>query len=73
MKMDLKCEIKTNFNDHLCTHLGDYLYVELLNGTEKSGMLTSVGENFVTLRDGSNHIMCPLHSINSMSIYNYNK
>ena len=72
-KTDLKCETKTNFNDHLCMHLGDYLYVELLNGTEKSGMLASVGENFVTLRDGSNHIMCPLQSINSMSIYNYNK
>ncbi len=70
---DLKCDIKTDFKNHLCTHLGNYLYVELLNGGEKNGMLTSVGENFITLRDGTNHIMCPFESINSISIYNYTK
>ncbi|MBR2916793.1 MAG: hypothetical protein IKC07_04270 [Clostridia bacterium] len=69
----LKCDIETDFKNHLCTHLGDYAYIELLNGAEKNGMISSVGENFLTLRDGANHIMCPLDSINSITVYNYTK
>ncbi len=68
-----KCEVETEFKNHLCSHLGDYLYIELIHGGEKNGMLSSVGENFLTLRDGANHIMCPLMAINSITVYNYSK
>lgn len=68
-----KCQTQTEFSSHLCTHIGQYAYIELSSGGQRNGTIDSVGKNFMTLKDGTNHIMCPLNSISSIIIYNYSK
>ncbi len=72
------CMNSVSVNGYLCGHTGKYVKIEFIFGEqthiEKTGILRSVGQNFVVVREmgSENDIVCAINKIKFITIYNMN-
>lgn len=69
---DRSCPAEMGSVTYLCSQRGKIFRVEMGDGVTKSGILRSVGRNYIILEESGsgNHIMCTMGSIKSIDIFN---
>ncbi len=69
---DRSCPAEMGSVTYLCSQKGKIFRVEMGDGVTKSGILRSVGRNYIILEESGsgNHIMCTMGSIKSIDIFN---
>ena len=70
--MPESCPYEDASNSFLCRHRGQFIRVEFMNQTEKSGILRSVGSDYIVLAESrtNNLVMCALSSVKAINVHN---
>lgn len=70
--MPENCPTEDASNAFLCGHQGQFIRVEFMNQTEKSGILRSVGSDYIVLSESrtNNLVMCALNSVKAINVHN---